>query len=153
MNGTSAEASQEPPTHEDNNLNDTHNDSCIKDENSSEASTTPPLHGEYDQELTPRPASVTMSSIRSSPAPSMSSNGGGRYDTTSPHPSAARGAEMTHACSNCSATFPNREQLEKHELMHSPTGTVVSGTLLKIHYIFFYFFGKNKIKRTLIQAI
>lgn len=135
MNGTSAKVSQEtPPHHNEDNVNDTHNDSCIKDENSSEASTTPPLHGEYDQELTPRPASVTMSSIRSSPAPSMSSNGG-RYDTASPHPSVP-GALMNHACSNCSATFPNREQLEKHELMHSPTGTVVSRTLLKMHYFF-----------------
>lgn len=117
----------EKPLKQENeeNDNDTNNDSQIKDENSSEASTTPPLHGEYDQELTPRAASVTMSSIRSSPAPSISSNNG-RFDTVSPHSSSVSGADMTHACSNCSATFPNREQLEKHELMHSPTGTVVS---------------------------
>ncbi|XP_063704757.1 zinc finger protein 1 [Culicoides brevitarsis] len=31
---------------------------------------------------------------------------------------------ISHACMNCSATFQDREQLETHELMHSPTGSV-----------------------------
>lgn len=121
MNGTSVK--QEPPIH------DTYTKPCIKEENGSEASTSPPLNVEYEQELPLRPPSVTMSSFRSSPAPSTSSNGG-YYDTVSPYSGVVPGAGMTtNACSNCSATFPNREQLEKHELIHSLTGTVVSKAL------------------------
>lgn len=32
----------------------------------------------------------------------------------------------SYACSQCSASFLNRDQLEKHELSHSPNSTVVS---------------------------
>lgn len=126
MNGLSV---SEPSKNQDKeNVNDTHSKPCIKDENNSETSTTPPLNVEYEQEMSLRPASVTMSSFRSSPAPSTSSNGG-RYDTVSPY-SSVPVAGMMNSCSNCSATFQNREQLEKHELIHSLTGTVVRKILL-----------------------
>uniref|UniRef100_A0A336LYG8 CSON008043 protein n=1 Tax=Culicoides sonorensis TaxID=179676 RepID=A0A336LYG8_CULSO len=135
-NGASDEASKEPLNE---NNSEAQNGSNIekKEETCSEASTTPPLHGEYDQELTPRAASVTMSSVRSSPAPSISSNNGGRFDNSSPHslsiPGSLAEVSLPYACSNCSATFPNREQLERHELMHSPSGTV-SCTICSKHF-------------------
>lgn len=127
---------------EENNDYHSSNDNkqLVKEENSSDVSTTPPLHGDYDQELTPRATSVTMSSLRSSPTHSMSSGGGGgcgRFDSGSPnhhHMPSLLGGEL-HACSNCSATFPTRDLLEKHELMHSPNSSVVSTIYSKFTFL------------------
>lgn len=69
---------------------------------------------------------------------SMSSNAGeeGGRSTASPlsvnvlgdicgsFPGAMTGPGGPHICAQCSASFPNRELLEKHELMHSPNTTV-----------------------------
>lgn len=35
-------------------------------------------------------------------------------------------ADGSYACPQCSASFLNRDQLEKHELLHSPNSLVVS---------------------------
>lgn len=35
-------------------------------------------------------------------------------------------SDGAYACSQCSASFPNRDLLEKHELLHSPNALVVS---------------------------
>lgn len=49
-----------------------------------------------------------------------------RGRSTSPHASSAMSLDGPHACVQCSASFPTRDLLEKHEILHSPNGTVVS---------------------------
>lgn len=53
----------------------------------------------------------------------------GRGRSTSPSgtsSTAAMSLDGPHACVQCSASFPTRDLLEKHEMLHSPNGTVVS---------------------------
>lgn len=50
---------------------------------------------------------------------------GGRQ-STSPNNFNMIGASGGHACSHCSLSFPTRDLLEKHEVMHAQNTTVVS---------------------------
>lgn len=43
----------------------------------------------------------------------------------SPTPSAV-GTGGPFSCTQCATSFPNKDQLEKHELLHSPNAQVVS---------------------------
>nr|CAD7261325.1 unnamed protein product [Timema shepardi] len=43
-----------------------------------------------------------------------------------PSPGPVVGPGGSYACSQCSASFLNKDQLEKHELLHSPNAQVVS---------------------------
>lgn len=100
-----------------------------------EAAGSPNLR--HQQSMTPSPplalATSTAASgslqktplLTSSASPSSASisvkseEGGGR--STSPSSS----LDGPHACVQCSASFQSRDLLEKHELLHSPNGTVV----------------------------
>ncbi|GAB0090991.1 Zinc finger protein 1 [Sergentomyia squamirostris] len=98
----------------------------------------------HQQSVTPSPplALATTSSVSamvqkaplltSSASPSSASisvkseEGGGR--STSPSSS----LDGPHACVQCSASFQSRDLLEKHELLHSPNGTVSCKTCNKV---------------------
>lgn len=56
----------------------------------------------------------------------VAGNGGGGVGNGN---SSSNGGEP-YACLQCSASFPNRDLLEKHELMHVPNALVVSSALL-----------------------
>ncbi|XP_059611904.1 zinc finger protein 1 isoform X2 [Phlebotomus argentipes] len=100
----------------------------------------------HQQSVTPSPplalatSSATVSGsmlqktplLTSSASPSSASisakseEGGGR--STSPSSS----LDGPHACVQCSASFQSRDLLEKHELLHSPNGTVSCKTCHKV---------------------
>ncbi|XP_055677965.1 zinc finger protein 1 isoform X2 [Lutzomyia longipalpis] len=70
---------------------------------------------------------LTSSASPSSASISVKSEeGGGR--STSPSSS----LDGPHACVQCSASFQSRDLLEKHELLHSPNGTVSCKTCHKV---------------------
>lgn len=77
-------------------------------------------------------ASITSGSS----AGTSSSCVGGDECGRSTSPSSSSIAENIHACSQCSASFPNRDLLEKHELQHSPNATVVSKFVLIVFFIY-----------------
>ncbi|XP_055700198.1 zinc finger protein 1 isoform X2 [Phlebotomus papatasi] len=107
-----------------------------------EAAGSPNLR--HHQSMTPSPplalATSTAASgslqktplLTSSASPSSASisvkseEGGGR--STSPSSS----LDGPHACVQCSASFQSRDLLEKHELLHSPNGTVSCKTCHKV---------------------
>jgi hypothetical protein len=66
---------------------------------------------------------------------------GGRQ-STSPNNLNMIGAPGGYACSHCSLSFPTRDLLEKHEVMHAQNTTVVSFLIslffIPSLYIFFY---------------
>lgn len=101
--------------HNKDNASDTNKEIRNKNETSPDIS-TPTAYDSDENEIPMKLTSTNLSPLRLSPAPSMSSNAG-FYDAASPHPFVPIDG-ITH-------TFQNREQLEKHELIHSPTGSVV----------------------------
>lgn len=91
----------------------------------SENRTTSPAQHQIQQNSThqethnTRPISTSSSSLNST------ANGDDAGRSISPENSVFS-VGCIHACSQCSASFQNRELLEKHELLHSPNATVVS---------------------------
>lgn len=56
----------------------------------------------------------------------------GRGRSASPLSSTTLSMDGSHACVQCSASFPTRDLLDKHEMLHSPNGTVVSGVVFRL---------------------
>lgn len=51
-------------------------------------------------------------------------------------------SDGSYGCSQCSLSFPNRDLLDKHELLHSPNTNVVS-THVCMAFMFFYLLNSN----------
>lgn len=53
----------------------------------------------------------------------------GGFETLKEHIQVCHGERaIGYPCLQCNAAFPNRDQLDKHELLHSPNAQVVSST-------------------------
>lgn len=87
----------------------------------------------------PLPMTSPASSVHSScsqmtgPPEFLARLNGGDEGGRSTSPSAATASSSMdgpHACVQCSASFPNRDLLEKHEMLHSPNSTVVSAIFI-----------------------
>lgn len=50
-------------------------------------------------------------------------------------PPAAVGTGGPYGCSQCTTSFSTKDQLEKHELLHSPNAQVVSTIIVFLYYV------------------
>lgn len=99
-------------------------------------------HHHHHSQHTILTSSSSVASSLTSPTPSNTAAAAAavasmledRGGSTSPH------IPGPHACSQCSASFPARDLLEKHELLHSTNVSVVSQTkdFAPVFFVFFY---------------
>lgn len=104
----------------------------------------PHHHHHHHSQHTILTSSSSVASSLTSPTPSSNAAAAAavasmhedRGGSTSPH------IPGPHACSQCSASFPARDLLEKHELLHSTNVSVVSQTkdFAPVFFSFFFFY-------------
>lgn len=77
---------------------------------------------------------------------SSSIGGGSNCGVGGGHGGSSSNGGEPYACLQCSASFPNRDLLEKHELMHVPNALVVSCSLLtltRLPYLEYLFYTQR----------
>lgn len=104
-------------------------------------------NGHFHHQLSPPQSSTSSLLSPSNLSMGPGADEGGRH-STSPNNHNMIGIPGIHACSHCPASFPTRDLLEKHEVMHSQNATVVSTQFMNQPYIQLFLVVNEVLKKS-----